>query len=117
MKFKIDENLPVEVAELLQQAGYDALTVLDQQLGGEADAEIGTICQQEDRIIMTLDLGFADIRAYPPQEFFGLIVLRLKRQDKLRVLGIVEQLLDVLKNEPLDKKLWIVGERRIRIRG
>jgi len=39
MKFKIDENLPVEVAELLRQSGYDALTVLDQQLGGEADDE------------------------------------------------------------------------------
>ena len=117
MKFKIDENLPVEVAELLRQSGYDALTVLDQQLGGEADDEIGTICQREDRIIVTLDLGFADIRTYPPQEFSGLIVLRLKRQDKLRVLGIVERLLDVLKSEPLDKKLWIVSERRIRIRG
>jgi hypothetical protein len=34
MKFKIDENLPVEIAALLQEAGYDATTVLDQELGG-----------------------------------------------------------------------------------
>lgn len=27
MKFKIDENLPVELADLLQEAGYDAMTV------------------------------------------------------------------------------------------
>ena len=27
MKFKIDENLPVELADLLQEAGYDAVTV------------------------------------------------------------------------------------------
>jgi predicted nuclease of predicted toxin-antitoxin system len=30
MKFKIDENLPVEVAEVLRQAGYEAATVHDQ---------------------------------------------------------------------------------------
>ncbi len=27
MKFKIDENLPTEIAEILRSAGYDALTV------------------------------------------------------------------------------------------
>jgi predicted nuclease of predicted toxin-antitoxin system len=32
MRFKIDENLPVEVAELLRHAGHDALTMWDQHL-------------------------------------------------------------------------------------
>jgi predicted nuclease of predicted toxin-antitoxin system len=40
MKFKIDENLPVEVAESLRQMGYEATTVLEQGLGGGADAHI-----------------------------------------------------------------------------
>ena len=35
MKFKIDENLPVEIAELLRQKGYEATTVMEQSLGGE----------------------------------------------------------------------------------
>jgi len=34
MQFKIDENLPIEIAELLINAGYDAKTVKDQQLQG-----------------------------------------------------------------------------------
>ena len=34
MKFKIDENLPIDVAVLLGQAGYDAATVIGQSLGG-----------------------------------------------------------------------------------
>ena len=101
---------------LLQQKGYDALTVLDQQLGGEADNEIAAICQQEDRIIVTLDLDFADIRAYPPKDFAGLIVLRLKYQDKLHIMKVVERLLETLKSESLEKKLWIVSEHRVRIR-
>ena len=32
MQFKIDENLPIKIAELLINAGYDAKTVNDQQL-------------------------------------------------------------------------------------
>jgi predicted nuclease of predicted toxin-antitoxin system len=40
MKFKIDENLPVEAAESLRQMGYEATTVLEQGLGGGADAHI-----------------------------------------------------------------------------
>lgn len=34
MRFKVDENLPIEVAEMLRQAGHDAATVLEQHLGG-----------------------------------------------------------------------------------
>jgi len=36
MKFKIDENLPIEVSELLRQTGYDATTVLSGVLRGES---------------------------------------------------------------------------------
>jgi predicted nuclease of predicted toxin-antitoxin system len=30
MRFKVDENLPIEVADLLTAAGHDAATVNDQ---------------------------------------------------------------------------------------
>ena len=33
MKFKTDENMPVQAAEDLPQAGHDAMTVVDQNLG------------------------------------------------------------------------------------
>jgi len=36
-KFKVDEDLPVEVAILLQTAGYDATTVFAQRMHGWAD--------------------------------------------------------------------------------
>ena len=116
MKLKIDENLPIEVAELLQQAGHDAMTVLDQHLGGEADPQIASVCQAEKRVLVTLDLDFADIRAYPPKEYSGLIVLRLKQQDKFHVLDVCRRLLSQLKSSPLEHHLWIVDEKRIRIR-
>jgi predicted nuclease of predicted toxin-antitoxin system len=53
MKFKIDENLPVEIADLLKREGYDALTVSDQNLSGIADPEIISICNSEERALIS----------------------------------------------------------------
>jgi len=117
MKFKVDENLPIEVAGLLAEAGHDALTVQDQTLGGRPDPDIAAVCRQEGRVVVTLDLDFADIRAYPPADYVGIIVLRLSRLDKRRILIAVERLLAVLENETLAGKLWIANETTVRIRG
>jgi len=117
MRFKVDENLPVEAAEALRQAGHDAATVLEQRHGGSADAQLAALCQRESRILVTLDMDFADIRAYPPAEFPGLIVLRLRQQDKPQVLDVLTRLMQLFGQEPLDRNLWIVDEKRVRIRG
>lgn len=37
MKFKVDENLPVEAADLLREAGHEADTVLEEGLCGTED--------------------------------------------------------------------------------
>jgi len=116
MKFKVDENLPVEVAALLRQAGFDASTVLEQTLGGEADSTIAAICRIERRVIVTLDVDFADIRTYPPAHYAGILVLRIKQQDKPFLLKLFPRILHQLRQESIVGKLWIVDEQRIRVR-
>ncbi|MCB0195280.1 MAG: DUF5615 family PIN-like protein [Anaerolineae bacterium] len=116
MKFKIDENLRVEVAEVFQQAGYDAATVYDQNLAGEADNKLAVVCQSEQRALITLDTDFADIGTYLPGQYAGLIVLRLKYQDKNSVLKVVTNLIKAFTAEELVGHLWIVDEKRIRVR-
>ncbi len=115
MKFKIDENLPVEIADLLKRAGYDALTVSDQNLSGITDPEIISICNSEERALISFDLGFANIQAYPPENLPGLIVVRLKSQDKRHVPEVFSQFISTLLDEPVAGNLWIVEENRIRI--
>ena len=61
MKFKIDENLPIDLAVLFKEAGHDALTIHDENLGGCNDPDISGICQKEERVLITLDLDFSDI--------------------------------------------------------
>ncbi len=65
MQFKIDENLPVEIAELVTNTGYEAKTVNEQQLQGIKDPVLIDVCKHENRVLVTLDTNFSDIRAYP----------------------------------------------------
>lgn len=117
MEFKVDENLPVEVVEMLRAAGYDAVSVVEQRLSGAEDSEVARACRTEERVLMTLDVGFGDIRTYHPKEQAGIVVLRLRSQEKPHVLGVVQRLLSVLANETVVGAIWIVEEARIRVRG
>jgi predicted nuclease of predicted toxin-antitoxin system len=114
---KVDENLPPEAATLLRESGHDATTVTEQGLGGRPDREVARRCQEEQRAVVTLDLDFANIRAYPPGEFSGLIVLRLDSQTKTSVLAAIASVIPLLDHEPLDRHLWIVEEDEVRVRG
>jgi len=117
LRFKVDENLPVEVVALLAAAGHQADTVIDERLGGASDADLAALCVREGRVLMTLDLDFGDIRAYPPKNFAGLIVLRLDSQDRGHVLDVCSRLIEPLGKEPVAGLLWIVESSRIRVRG
>ena len=94
MRFKVDENLPAEAAEILRTAGHDAMTVFDQELTGAPDPQVAAVCQSEQRAIVTLDLDFSDIRTYPPIDFPGIIVLRPRTQAKPTVIRIREGSVD-----------------------
>lgn len=116
MKFKIDENLPIELAALLQDEGYDASTIYSESLKGAKDPTVIAVCQDEQRVLVTLDLDFADIKTYPPQDYAGIIVLRPYRQDKPYLLSFFQKLIPAISQHPLKGHLWIAEEGKIRIR-
>jgi predicted nuclease of predicted toxin-antitoxin system len=116
MQFKIDENLPIELATTLREAGHNSETVHSEELTGASDQDLSAICQKENRVLITLDIGFTDIRTYPPADYAGFIVFRLKRQDNHHVLNIVRKILPTLETEKPAGYLWIAEENRIRIR-
>ena len=116
MRFKIDENLPEELSQIFRSAGFDCLCVGEQQLSGADDEHLARVCAEEERVLVTFDRGFSNIRAYPPANRPGTIVFRLKSQDKAHVLAISTRLVETLGQCELHKQLWIVHEDRIRIR-
>ncbi len=117
MNFKVDENLPEEVSTLLGGAGYEADTVADEGLSGVDDRIISEVCRSERRVLVTLDLDFANVLAYPPEEHCGIIVLRTKSQDKRTILALTLRVVKAIQRASPDRQLWIVEEDRVRVRG
>lgn len=117
MQFKIDENLPIEISDLLIDEGYDSKSVNDQKLSGTNDDFLINLCNKEDRILVTLDTDFSNISKYPPNKYNGIIVLRPGSQAKSHVIRIFSKVIKHFSNEPLTHHLWIVDETNIRIRG
>ena len=117
MKFKIDEDLPVEAAVIFREQGLEAATVGDESVSGADDEAIANLLRSEKRILVTLDLDFGNISAYRPEEYFGIIVLRLKSQDKPTVLSYIRRVAAAVEQRNPHGQLWIVQHDRIRVRG
>ena len=117
MLFKVDENLPVEIAGLLSDLGHDAKTINDQRLQGVNDRVLLERCDNEKRTLVTLDIDFSDIRTYPPRDHEGIIVLRVGNQSKKHVLEVFKRILPLIAQEPIQGRLWVVEETAVRIRG
>ena len=116
MRFKLDENLPLQLRHLFAQSGHDAVTVLDQGMGGAADSDVASACLHEERVLLTQDTDFADIRLYPPGKYPGIVVFRLPSQSRDDLLEIGAMLIETLVRSSPTRQLWIVEGSRIRIR-
>ena len=116
MKIKLDENLPAELVADFRAAGIDTLAVDQQGLVGSADAVILAAVRGEGRIIMTMDKGIADVRAYPPGEYPGIILIRPASAGRSAAMSLVRRYLPALIGRDLRGRLLVVSERGIRQR-
>ena len=115
-RFKFDENLPRDAETLLREAGHDVHTVLAEQLGGNPDSRVFDASQAEDRILVTFDFDFSDIRDYPPASHKGVWLLRPHTQSIDNTLGLLRVALRVLETESTQGRLWIIEPDKVRIR-
>jgi predicted nuclease of predicted toxin-antitoxin system len=98
-RFKLDENLPRDAETLLRKAGHDVRTVFDEHLGGTHDPRVFDAARSEDRILVTFDLDFSDIRLYPPDSHRGIWLLRPHTQSIENTLALLRGALVVLETE------------------
>jgi predicted nuclease of predicted toxin-antitoxin system len=76
MKLKLDENLSRHLKPELIELGHDVLTAADEDLLSRPDTEIARAASHEHRMLLTLDIEFADLRKYPPGSHPGVILFR-----------------------------------------
>jgi len=116
MKIKVDEDLPRSALQILQDAGHEALSVIDQDMGGWSDAALWNSVRAEQRFLITADKGFGDIRSYSPGTHGGILVLR-PNQDGIRALiDLLERVLANYELASLVGTVTIASPSSIRIR-
>jgi predicted nuclease of predicted toxin-antitoxin system len=114
VKFKLEENMPTDLATHLRDAGHDVSDVTEEGLAGEEDPPVLSAATAEKRVLLTFDLDFADVRHYPPGTHGGIVVFRLPDQRWKTLQGPVTRLLDEGKLDNLENGLAIVDETRVR---
>jgi predicted nuclease of predicted toxin-antitoxin system len=92
VKIKLDENIPASASQILTEIGHDVETVIGMDLAGRDDPTVLVAASSEERLLVTLDRGFGDVRAYPPGSHGGIVVLRPDSQAVLSVLSTVSSL-------------------------
>jgi len=115
MKIKLDENMPLSLATLLRSAGHNASTIPEENLSGGADPDVLRTATKENRLLMTFNADFGDVRAYPVGSHAGVVVFRLHDQRWTALKEPAERLLISGLLEHLEHGLAIVDENRIRV--
>ena len=116
MKFKLDENLPLELAADLRDWGHDSDTVVDEGLRGAKDPSVVEAAFAAGRILITLDKGIANLRQYPLGGHAGIVLFRPAHTGRKAVLAFVRERLRSLLEVDLNGRLTVVGPSRIRFR-
>jgi predicted nuclease of predicted toxin-antitoxin system len=106
MKLKLDENLSRHLKPVLIGLGHDVLTAADENLLSHPDTEIAQAAKEEQRMLMTLDVEFADLRKYPPGSHPGVILFRPLSLSPLSVNTFIT---DFVRRTDLDKLATCVG--------
>ena len=116
MRFKLDENLPVELVLNIRNAGHEAETVDYEGLSGSSDEIILDVVKEEGLVFFTLDKGIGDIRNYPPEQYSGIVLFRPATTGRGTTLDFVRAHLANLVEMDLSGRLVVVTERGVRIR-
>jgi predicted nuclease of predicted toxin-antitoxin system len=77
-QFLADECVYQETVNFLCNLDFDVLKAQDLSLRGAPDRQVLDKAQELNRVLLTNDRGFGDIRRYPPSRHQGVILLRIK---------------------------------------
>lgn len=118
MRFLLDANLPLSSVEVFRIPGHEASHVRELGMGHLPDSEIAAYALKTKSVLATRDLDFADIRAYPPDQYDGLLVIRLHDEaTATEINAVLERFLRMEEwIDSLPGRLAIVEESRVRFR-
>lgn len=114
MRFLIDENLPLGIAEFLASLNHDVLDVAVSPLRGASDKVLWSKAAEEKRIIVTRDLDYPIIGFKPAP--YGVILIRVPsdfRSDQIT--RIFKESFKKTTFEEIKNKVAVIEPGKIRI--
>jgi predicted nuclease of predicted toxin-antitoxin system len=116
MKLKLDENLSRHLKPVLISLGHDVLTAADEDLLSRPDVEVAACAAREGRILLSLDVEFADLRKHPPGSHPGSILFRPVSLGPLSVNHFVERFVRSTNLSELSGCVAVVEPQGVRVR-
>ncbi len=107
------------IIESLRYDGHDVLRPKDHLPVESPDASVIAKAQELGAILLSLNSDFADIVAYPPSRFKGILALQIRDHPEVAP-HIIERLRNYLAKHPVAEdykgKLLVIEAGRIRVR-
>lgn len=108
-KFLLDENIRIEIKEFLESKGFSAEYVTK----GISNGRLALLVKEKKLVLLTRDSDFLNSVLFPPNQFFGIIVLQIHPPEAEKLIKGMELLLSEVKE--FKGKLFIVEEERYEI--
>jgi predicted nuclease of predicted toxin-antitoxin system len=115
-RLKLDENLSRHLKSTLAALPHDVKTTAGDGLLSRSDREVAGAAAREDRMLLTLDLEFADLRKYPPGKHLGIVLFRPRTCGPLCVNEFVEQFVRSTELTALAGCVVVVEHGQVRVR-
>jgi len=116
MNIFADECVYKVTVELLRSWGHDVLTAQEAGLAGKPDEELLAYAVMHERVLITIDMDFSNIRHYPPKSHKGIVVAKMRPRNADQVHNVLEYLLGNIEESTLNQSLVIVDQNKYRIR-
>ncbi len=114
-----DQCVPREITDILTQAGHEVIRLRHVLPIVSVDPAVIAKAQDLNAVLVSLNGDFADIVAYPPDSFGGIIAIQLHNHPEI-IPTLMQRLVAFLKANPEQSfyrgKLLVVEAHRIRVR-
>jgi predicted nuclease of predicted toxin-antitoxin system len=119
LRLLIDQCVPAEIGEFLRRRGHQVTLLREVLPIRSPDTEVIAKAQQMGAILVSLDSDFADIVAYPPAGYLGIVSVQLHNHPEI-IPEVMERLTAFMHAHPGQEfyhgKLLLVEVHRLRIR-
>lgn len=119
LRFLADQCVPGEISAHLRSQGYEVILLREVLPPRALDPTVITKAQELKAMLLSLNGDFADIVAYPPADFHGIVAVQLQNHPEI-IPQLLDRLCGFLRTQPdasfYRGKLLVVEVHRIRIR-